>query len=197
MSHIIEPCCNEKQLTALLSSIEGKSNVAHFYSFSDWTTSFLLPFFANRTPGGEVTLCLVQIDTSTLETIRQLMNAKTVDKETRESIYVIRHLSLITRGDNRAQVLAALQGFGDRLSICEDSIGFRCLTCANKHRQFVVQGSINQQMMNMTQLYTVTTGQQLYNEVQGLLNAKVKAKAIPDWESAYTRITQENPLQPI
>lgn len=192
MQNIIEPCCYEKQLTELLSQIEGHTNVAHFYSFSDWDLNALLPSFINRTPCGEVTLCLVNIEQSTLETVRKLLARMIPHPETREAVYLVKHLSLITRGDNRKEILSALKGFGDRLSICEDTIGFRCLTCANEHRQFVLQGSINQHPMSVTQMYTLTTGRALYEQAQGLLSSKVKVKSIKDWESAYERLVKQS-----
>ena len=192
MSRIIEPCCYEKQLTQLLDEIEGKSNVAHFYSFSDWDLNVLLPFFVNRTPCGELTLCLVQIEQNVLETLRKLLARMIPQPETREPVYLVKHLSLITRGDNRKEILSSLKGFGDRLSVCEDTIGFRCLTAANENRQFVVQGSINQRTLSVTQMYTITTGRKLYDEAQGLLASKVKVKKIKDWETAYGRLVRQS-----
>ena len=192
MSHIIEPCCYEKQLTALLSEIEWHSNVAHFYSFSDWDLNVLLPFFVHRTPCGEVTLCMVQIEQSVLDTVRKLLARMIPHPVTREPVYLVKHLSLITRGDNRKEILSALKGFGERLSVCEDTIGFRCLTCANEERQFVVQGSINQRPLSVTQMYTITTGMELYTQAQGLLDSKVKVKRIAGWEAAYERLVKQS-----
>lgn len=179
--NIIEPCCYEKQLTEMLSKIEGTTNVAHFYSFSDWDLNVLLPFFAGRTPGGKVTLCLIQVEPVVLQTIRTLMNRKVINPATRKSIFLVEHFSLITRGDNRADIQSILAEFGDRVSICEDSIGFRCFTCANDKRQFVVQGSINQHPMTVTQMFTVTTGKELYDQAQALLNSKIKVNVVSDY----------------
>lgn len=187
-SYIIEPCCYEKQLTELLSRIEGKTNVAHFYSFSDWDLSVLLPFFVNRTPGGEVTLSLVQVENATLNTIKRLLDKKIPDEYTKESVNLVNHLSLITRGENRQNILSVLSGYGDRLSVCEDNIGFRCITCANNKRHFVVQGSINQQTFAATQMYTVTTGKELYEQAQSLLASKARLKRIVNWEESYKRL---------
>ena len=192
MSRIIEPCCYEKQLTELLSEIEGKSDVAHFYSFSDWDLNVLLPFFVNRAPCGEVTLCLVQIEQNVLDTVRRLLSRMIPHPETRKPVYLVGHLSIITRGDNRKEILSCLKGFGDRLSVCEDTIGFRCLTVSNDSRHFVVQGSINQRTLSVTQMYTITTGKKLYDEAQGLLASKVKVKGIKDWESAYDRLVKQS-----
>ena len=192
MSHIIEPCCYEKQLTALLEEIEGKDNVAHFYSFSDWDLNVLLPFFVNRAPEGEVTLCLVHVEQGVLETLRKLLTRMIPSPETREQVPLVKHLSLITRGDNRKDILEALNGFGGRCSVCEDTIGFRCLTVANDKRQFVVQGSLNQQALSATQMFTLTTGKKLYRQAQDLLDSKVRVKAIKDLDAAYERLAGQD-----
>ena len=191
MVHIIEPCCYEKQLTDLLSQIEGKSNVAHFFSNSDWDLNVLLPYFLLHAPGAEVTLCLVNVEQSVLETVRKLMNRKAVNPVTKEPMMMISHLSLLTRGNNQKEVLDFLKGFGDRLTVSEGRIGFRCLALSNGTRRVVVQGSINQQILTDTQMYTITTGEALYNEAYGYLKAIVKVGVIPDWEQAYERILKQ------
>lgn len=194
-SYIIEPCCYEKQLTELLAKIEGKANVAHFFSNSDWDLNQLLPFFVYRTPGGEVTLCLVSVEQSVLETVRKLLMRMVPDPDTREPIHLVSHLILITRGDNRKEVLDYLKGFGDRLTVSEGRIGFRCLACANAKRQFVVQGSLNQKILSDAQMFTLTTGQALYDEAYGLLKSIGKVGAVKDWETAYARILAQQKLQ--
>lgn len=185
----IEPCCYDKQLTGLLKEVEGGRNVAHFFSNSDWDLTQLLPFFAARTPGGEVTLCLVDVEQNTLDAIRKLMKRTYINSDTKDSLPVVSHFTLITCGNNRREVLAHLQGVGDRLSICEDNIGFRCLACGNGSRSFVIQGSLNQRTLSATQMFTITTGEQLYNEAMEVLASKARVKAIKEWESVYQRIT--------
>lgn len=187
----IEPCCYDKQLTELLKEVEGGCNVAHFFSNSDWDLTQLLPFFAVRTPGGEVTLCLVDVEQNTLDAIRKLMKRTYVDRETKENLPVVSHFTLITCGNNRREVLAHLQGIGERLTICEDNIGFRCLACGNSSRSFVVQGSINQRISSATQMYTLTTGRHLYNQAIDVLSSKGRVKAIKEWEQAYDRVTNK------
>jgi hypothetical protein len=185
----IEPCCYDKQLTELLKKIEGKGNVAHFFSNSDWDLTQLLPFLAYRTPGGEVTICLVYVENNVLDAIRRVLRATYVDTATKETKNYVSHLTLITQGENRSGVLAHLKGFKDRLSVCEDNIGFRCVTCSNGERSFVVQGSINQRVSSATQMYTITTGSYLYNQTMEVLASKRRVKTIKDWEQAYERVT--------
>lgn len=188
----IEPCCLEKQLTAVLSEIENKDNVAHLFSNSDWTVSHLLTYLCGRMLGCNITLVLPRIEPKTLETLRSLMLSKPIDPYTKEHTYLVDHLSLITRGDDREEVLAHLSGFGKRVSICEDLSDFRCIAISNNNRYIVVQGSLNQRTLNAAQMFTVTTGHKLYQQAMACIGAKSRVKAIPDWEDAYQRLTAQN-----
>lgn len=194
MVNIIEPCCYDKQLTDLLSQIEGKSNVAHFFSNSDWDLNVLLPYLALRAPGSKITLCLVNVEQSVLETVRKLMNRKAVNPITKEPMMMVSHLSILTRGNNRKEILDSLKGFGDRLTVSEGRIGFRCVSLSNGSRHIVVQGSINQHILSDTQMFTITTGEYLYNEAWGYLKSIVKVGTISDWETEYERIIRHQSL---
>lgn len=188
----IEPCCLEKQLTAVLSEIENQDNVVHLFSNSDWTVSHLLNYLAGRMHGCTITLVLPRIEPKTLETLRSLMLSKPIDPYTKEHAYLVDHLSLITRGDDRDEVLAHLSGFGSRVSVCEDLCDFRCLAIATANRHIVVQGSLNQRLLQSTQMFTITTGRKLYHQAMACVGSKARVKAIPDWEEAYQRLTAHN-----
>lgn len=185
----IEPCCLEKQLTAVLSEIENKDNVVHLFSNSDWTLSHLLTYLVGRNHGCRITLVIPHAEPKILETLRSLMLSKPIDPYTKEHSFLVEHLSLITRGENREEVLAYLSGFGKRVTICEDPSDFRCLAIANSQRYIVVQGSLNQRLLQSTQMFTITTGCKLYNQAMACIGAKSRVKAIPDWEDAYQRLT--------
>ena len=189
--NIIEPCCWNKQLTEIIERIEGRTNVAHFYSFSDWDLTALLPFFAARTPGGDVSVCLVRVTPETLAVIRNLMKQTYVDTVTKEQRQLVNRLTLIVSQpdiDEKAQLYNFLGGCDERLVICEDRIGFRALMMSNGTRHFVIQGSINQGKSDHTQMYTLTTGKVLYDEATELIDSKRKVKAIKNWAARYKEI---------
>lgn len=189
--NIIEPCCYEKQLTETLTRIEGATNVAHLYSFSDWDLTVLLPFFAARTPGGDVTVCMLHLTPETLATIRNLMKRVYIDRETKEERLLVSRLTLIvnpTNADEKAQLYNFLGGCDERLVVCEDRIGFRALMMSNGERSFVIQGSINQGKSDYTQMFTLTTGRALYDEAMELINSKRKVKAVKNWAERYKEI---------
>lgn len=189
--NIIEPCCYEKQLTETLTRIEGATNVAHLYSFSDWDLTVLLPFFAARTPGGDVTVCMMHLTPETLATIRNLMKRVYIDRDTKEERLLVGRLTLIvnpTNADEKAQLYNFLGGCDERLVVCEDRIGFRALMMSNRERSFVIQGSINQGKSDYTQMFTLTTGRALYDEAMELINSKRKVKAIRNWAERYKEI---------
>lgn len=189
--NIIEPCCYEKQLTETLTRIEGAANVAHLYSFSDWDLTVLLPFFAARTPGGDVTVCMLHLTPETLATIRNLMKRVYIDRDTKEERLLVGRLTLIvnpTNADEKAQLYNFLGGCDERLVLCEDRIGFRALMMSNRERSFVIQGSINQGKSDYTQMFTLTTGRALYDEAMELINSKRKVKAVRNWTERYKEI---------
>lgn len=189
--NIIEPCCYEKQLTETLTRIEGATNVAHLYSFSDWDLTVLLPFFAARTPGGDVTVCMMHLTPETLATIRNLMKRVYIDRDTKEERLLVSRLTLIvnpTNADEKAQLYNFLGGCDERLVLCEDRIGFRALMMSNGERSFVIQGSINQGKSDYTQMFTLTTGKALYDEAMELINSKRKVKAVRNWAERYKEV---------
>lgn len=189
--NIIEPCCYEKQLTETLTRIEGATNVAHLYSFSDWDLTVLLPFFAARTPGGDVTVCMLHLTPETLAVIRNLMKRVYIDRDTKEERLLVSRLTLIvnpTNADEKAQLYNFLGGCDERLVVCEDRIGFRALMMSNGERSFVIQGSINQGKSDYTQMFTLTTGRALYDEAMELINSKRKVKAVRNWAERYKEI---------
>lgn len=189
--NIIEPCCYEKQLTETLTRIEGAANVAHLYSFSDWDLTVLLPFFAARTPGGDVTVCMLHLTPDTLATIRNLMKRVYIDRDTKEERDLVGRLTLIvnpTNVDEKAQLYNFLGGCDERLVLCEDRIGFRALMMSNRERSFVIQGSINQGKSDYTQMFTLTTGRALYDEAMELINSKRKVKAVKNWAERYKEV---------
>lgn len=189
--NIIEPCCYEKQLTETLTRIEGATNVAHLYSFSDWDLTVLLPYFASRTPGGDVTVCMLHLTPETLATIRNLMKRVYIDRDTKEERLLVGRMTLIvnpTNADEKAQIYNFLGGCDERLVLCEDRIGFRALMMSNRDRSFVVQGSINQGKSDYTQMFTLTTGRALYDEAMELINSKRKVKAVRNWAERYKEI---------
>ena len=189
--NIVEPCCYEKQLTETLTRIEGAANVAHLYSFSDWDLTVLLPYFASRTPGGDVTVCMLHLTPETLATIRNLMKRVYIDRDTKEERLLVGRLTLIvnpTNADEKAQLYNFLGGCDERLVVCEDRIGFRALMMSNRERSFVIQGSINQGKSDYTQMFTLTTGRALYDEAMELINSKRKVKAVKNWAERYKEI---------
>ena len=189
--NIVEPCCYEKQLTETLTRIEGATNVAHLYSFSDWDLTVLIPYFASRTPGGDVTVCMLHLTPETLAVIRNLMKRVYIDRETKEERDLVGRLTLIvnpTNADEKAQLYNFLGGCDERLVLCEDRIGFRALMMSNRDRSFVIQGSINQGKSDYTQMFTLTTGRALYDEAMELINSKRKVKAVKNWAERYKEI---------
>lgn len=190
--NVVEPCCYNKQLNDFVEKMERTgervSPVVHFFSNSDWSTDELLHYVTHAVPFGDLTICLVKPVVSTLQTLRTLLEEQVVtDAEKGMKRLLISHLNLITQpqreGDainQRAEIQAQLGEFiqEQRLTVCEDVIGFRCICIANEKRHWVIQGSLNQQKNYAMQMFTMTTSKEAYREVMEILNMKVRMKSI-------------------
>ena len=187
MNTVIEPCCYSKQLTHNLELAEKGGGVSHFFSFSDWSTDELLPWFFGSVPGCEAVVSLVQIDFRTIYVLQHLMGRTYYDREAGETRPVVGRLTLITQPSRtdadaqRRELRAQLGKYIDegRVVVCEDSVAFRCLAAGNGIRHLVLQGSINQSHMEpCTQMFTLTTTKGAWAQAMEMLRSKGKTKHI-------------------
>lgn len=188
MNTIIEPCCYAKQLTHNLEESEKGSGVFHFFSFSDWGADELVPWVLSSVPGCEASVCLVQIDFRSIYMLAEIMKRTYVsDRSSGKVDYVVKHLCVITQTSRidpekqRMEFRAQLGKFIDegRLTVCEDNIGFRCITAGNGCRHIVVNGSLNQGHMEpCCQMYTMTTTKGAYIQAMEMISSKSRTRKI-------------------
>ena len=187
MNTVIEPCCYSKQLSHNLEEAEKGGGIAHFFSFSDWSTDELVPWTLSSTAGCEAVLCLVQIDPRTIYMLSDLLRRTYHCRTDNEEKYVVKHLTVIAQTPReepekqRYEFRAQLGRFIDegRVTICEDNIGFRCIAASNGKRNIVIQGSINQfHMEPCCQMYTMTTSRHAYDQAMEMLSSKCRTKKI-------------------
>lgn len=187
MITVIEPCCYSKQLTMNLEEAEKGSGICHFYSFSDWGTDELIPWVLGSVPGCDATICLVKIDFRTIYMIAGMLRRTYFDRVTNTDRHVVNHLTIITqtpgeepekqRNEFRAQLGEFVED--GRVTICEDHIGFRCVTAGNGNRHIVIQGSLNQlYTVPYCQMYTMTTTKDAYAQAMALLHSKSRIKRV-------------------
>ena len=187
MIAVIEPCCYPKQLTMNLEEAERGGGVSHFFSFSDWGTDELVPWTLSSVPGCEAVLSLVQMDPRTIYMLADILKRTYHDRTENEEKYVVKHLTIITQTPReepekqRSEFRAQLGRHIDegRVTVCEDNIGFRCITAGNGKRHLVIQGSLNQfHMEPCCQMYTMTTSKQAYDMAMEMLKSKSRTKRI-------------------
>ena len=187
MNTVIEPCCYSKQLTHNLEECEKGGGVSHFFSFSDWSIAELVHWTLGSVPGCDAVLCLVQLDPRTIYTLSELLSRMYHDRTDGEDKYVVKHLTIITQTARtepeaqRREFRAQLGRFIDegRVTVCEDSVGFRCIAASNDKRHLVIQGSINQcNMEPVTQMFTMTTTKAAHAQAMEMLSAKRRTKKI-------------------
>ena len=187
MNTVIEPCCYSKQLTYNLEQAESGGGVSHFFSFSDWGTDELIPWVLSSVTGCDAVVCLVQLDFRTIDVISQMMSRMYHDRKEGIEKYVVNHLTLVVRpsrtdADRQRQELVAQLGryIGEgRVTVCEDNIGFRCITAGNGKRHIVIQGSLNQNHVEpCCQMFTMTVSKQAYDMAMDMLLSKKRTRKI-------------------
>lgn len=188
---VIEPCCYITQLDGMLATIEDvrspsdvtkekkpevpKLGVAHFFTNGDFGLPEFMDYFVGRSPGCDVFLSLVRVETITIHSIIKMMEWKD-----RFGNFMIHSFTLLSQGADRVEVVRLLSEYrtAGRLFICEDKESFRCLTVGNERHQYVLNGSINQSCVYAMQMFTLTTTQELYDEAMGIFNAKKRIKRL-------------------
>ena len=166
---ILEPCCYRKQLTELIGS--NRIN-EHLFTFGDTDLQMLMDFFVSHTPECDVYLVLVQVEEETLQTISSLMEAK----RTSNGKPMVKSFVLLHQGNNKKAVHEALDKFrkDGRLMICESDVSFRCLCVGNGTNHFVLQGAIPQKKNFAMQMFSLSMGNEQYENVMRILNYRKK-----------------------
>jgi hypothetical protein len=169
MDLFVEPCCFRKQLTERM-----QRPLANFFTNGDVTLDMFLDFFVGLCPGATLSVALVRVESTTLDALVRLMEARSSDGSP-----LVSSLTLVTTGQDRAAVSAALGQYraAGRACICEERIAFRCMAVANAERSFVLQGSIGQSSAFSVQMLTLSTEREVYEGVASLFALKQRHKA--------------------
>ena len=185
----IEPCCYEKWLGILLDEMHRGSGSGCFFTNSDWNESQLLDYLCNRFPQSDLYVTFVQVEQNTSEELRKLMNRTTVDRETKQTVPLVRHLYLLMQGTayNRKSVYDALKEVDNsRITVCEDRIGFRSiLVMQDGGNGCLMQGSLNQLNGSDTQMVSAAVSVGILTTVESVLRGKANVKQIRDWKEKY------------
>jgi hypothetical protein len=170
MDLFVEPCCFRKQLSERLDK-----PFCNFFTNGDVTLDMFLDFLVGLCPGAAVSLALVRVEQATLNTLVRLMERRNSDGS-----FLIHSLVLVSTGQDRAAVSAALAPFRTegRAVVCEERVAFRCLAVANDSASFVLQGSIGQTSAFLVQMISMATDRSTYEGVASLFALKQRHKAV-------------------
>ena len=176
---MIEPCCFHKQLEGLIDDCTRTKGYGHFFSYSDWTAGDLIWLLAKYCNGGEMNVAMVRADYALVHFIRKALASKYKDG------YAVGKMILVTQPpsqgqafDQRAEIRAQLGEFIDagRLTVCEDNIGFRCITLRSREHALVIQGSLNTITNSAMQMFTLTASEEECDNVNGMFAVKSRTK---------------------
>lgn len=185
---IIEPCCYHKQLEGMIDECSEKHTAANFFSYSDWDMCDLLGTLSGYCSGGTMRIVMVRLDVKLIQALRRILSHKHPDPTNpSHQIADIGKMVLISQPpssgatfDQRQEIRTQLDEFikSGRLVVCEDNVGFRCVTVKSKSHSLVIQGSLNTQRSNAMQMFTLTTSPEEYENVAEILRAKEHTKSI-------------------
>ena len=185
---IIEPCCYHKQLEGMIDECNKKHTAANFFSYSDWDMCDLLGTLSGYCSGGEMGIVMVRLDVKLIQTIRRILSHVRPDPtnpsdhiaDVSKMILISQPASTGATFNQRQEIRSQLGDFiqSGRLVVCEDNVGFRCITVKSKLHSLVIQGSLNTQRSNAMQMFTLTTSPEEYENVAEMLRMKEHTKRI-------------------
>lgn len=186
---IIEPCCYHKQLEGMIDECSKKHTAANFFSFfSDWDMCDLLGTLSGYCSGGEMGIVIVRLDVKLIQTIRRILSRVKPDPtnpsnhiaDVSKMILVAQPASTGATFNQRQEIRTQLGDFiqSGRLVVCEDNVGFRCVTVKSKSHRLVIQGSLNTQRSNSMQMFTLTTSPEEYENVAEMFRMKEHTKKV-------------------
>lgn len=185
---IIEPCCYHKQLEGLIDECTKSGSSAHFFSYSDWDLNDLFSTLSGYASGGEMGLVLVRCNAQILSKIKSALSRVVPDPENpSRSVPDIRKITLVVQPastgsvfDHRREIRSLMPEFirSGRLVVCEDNVGFRCVSVKGRRHTLVVQGSLNLDRSGSMQMFTLTASRKEYDQVAEMLSVKEHTKQI-------------------
>lgn len=187
---MIEPCCYNKQLEGLIDECASKHSSAHFFSYSDWDLCDLLTTLSGYCRGGEMSLAMVRLDAKLIAGIEKILMRTCIDPQNPSHHFAaVSKMILVSQPpvgssafDQRKEIQQVLGKYiqSGQLVVCEDNIGFRCVTVKNpseKH-QIVIQGSLNTQQSGAMQMFSITGSPAEYDNVAEMFRMKEHTKRI-------------------
>ena len=173
----IEPCCYQIHLTDLFKVAETRGFV-NFFSYSDVSPKVLLDWFALKVPMSDTTIVLIDMKQRTAEILASLLKKEYYDSKTGEHGTYIRHLNVITQGEDKAVTDWLKAQCPDRVTVASDkAVAFRCLTMRRGHSAYALQGTLYQQTnTGALQMFTLMYGKNAVNEIHRVLDSIVKLK---------------------
>ena len=187
---MIEPCCYHKQIEELIDECAHKHSSANFFSYSDWDLTDMLSTLAGYCSGGAMNIAMVRLDARLISCIARILTRTSIIPEDPGHQPVgVGRMVLVSQPpasspgfDQRKEIQAQLGRFikSGQLVVCEDNIGFRCVTMKNPsgNHNIVIQGSLNSQKSGVMQMFTITGSPAEYENVAEMFRMKEHTKNV-------------------
>lgn len=182
---VIEPCCYQKQFLQVFSTAQQCGH-ASYITNSDTTIQHLLNWLLSYMPMSHITLAMTNITDPTMRYIESAATKLFYDQTEAKEQPLIRQLDIIAQAYPELTADSFAKATS-QVTISKYPVGFRAILIQTDYdiriedgkaikapgRKFLVQGSLNQDIVRSMQMVTVTTDPD-YTEMQQRLTPITK-----------------------
>ncbi len=178
---IVEPCCYQKEFAQIFAAAQERGH-ASYVTFSDTTIQHLLNWLVAELPMSHIVIALPSPTAATMRFIGELMQKQYYNPITHQQQPLVSSLAVIAQN-----WLDGLAVSGERLALAKYPLGFRAILIGTDYgikveggkavqtagRRFLIQGSLNQDIVQGMQMVTVTTDPD-YTDMMGRVKPLLK-----------------------
>lgn len=170
---IVEPCCYQKEFAQVFAAAQERGH-ASYVTFSDTTIQHLLNWLVAELPMSHIVIALPSPTAATMRFLGELMQKQYYNPITHQQQPLVSSLAVIAqRDDGMTEVsgVSRVSGVQERVTLAKYPLGFRAILIGTDYgikveggkavqtagRRFLIQGSLNQDIVQGMQMVTVTT----------------------------------------
>jgi hypothetical protein len=197
---IVEPCCYQKEFAQVFAAAQERGH-ASYVTFSETTIQHLLSWLVNELPMAHIVIALPSPTAATMRFLGELMQKQYYNPITHQQQPLVSSLAVIAqrddgmtefRNDGMTEVsgvskVSRVSGVQERVTLAKYPLGFRAILIGTDYgikvdggkavqtagRRFLIQGSLNQDIVQGMQMVTVTTDPD-YTDMMGRVKPLIK-----------------------
>lgn len=188
-----EPCCYPKHLRQIFAQLDNKSAGANHVLFQmngDWTLVQLLGWIKNLCPGGNLTICLPDVEAPTINMFISMLD-NMVPLVGRQSCHHIERINLVVccESANRSLLMKMHERYGERFTVGTSFLdNYSALLIEGVsplieegYRRFLIMGGLPQHIdAPKYRILSLTDSEEEYNVVKHFLEYQIKRHPLCD-----------------